>query len=331
RLCVAVETDADCGARLRIPDDEASPLRGQCLVWTSTNGTQHAETEAIVNALLSGDDPTDGGDEAAPPDLPADLTAACEDSVDNDGDGATDWPEDDGCASPRDDQEETEAGETDLMPPVRPDLDTTLAESNRAYCERVGATEDIGRLHRIARYVADRNGMEVGLDLSAADLSRKSYSHTVQHPPDQEWNGILDFSNGWTERMGLSVTVQCNASGATDLRSLLPPSIRTGTADARVRLASPEMVIWESGKVESAAIDLHFGGIGGYQNATVRYFTPGLRYIVTVEASSSARGAAFRMQTPEGWRRVGTPVAIPVQTVPPALVLARRGAGMTGT
>ena len=327
QLCLDVVADSECPSGLRIAQDSGSPMAGQCLVWTSADGAQYTETQQIADVIIAGGDPSpnpDGPGDGTIPDLPDHLIAACEDGADNDGDGAADYPADDGCASPKDDQEETEDGETNTMPVVL-QIDEELMETNREYCERAGATEDIGRMQTVFRYIASNNGMEA--TLGQGDF-RKAYSRSESHPADQEWGGIIDFSSGWGENMGLTVTVQCNLGGETDLRGDLPQGLLDGSDDFRLHIASPEMIVWESSKVRGEIVDLHYGSEAGYSDATAVFLTPGLHYVVTIEASSNAGGHAWRTMTPEGWRRVAAGVGIPVQNFPPAIGLVSNGTGL---
>ncbi|MEM1055324.1 MAG: hypothetical protein AAGI52_07345 [Bacteroidota bacterium] len=270
---------------------------------------------------------------------PAHLTPACMDGIDNDGDGATDYPEA-GCTSPFDHEETPEAGEGDTFQAFDGQVrDGALQMASLQYCnapenrERFAADKRaiLNYWHRQAltnALVPDYDYLgtpQTGMDslFSRMGDEGRTFSFSDRHPVDREWNGEVDFAFGWGRGQWLEVKVVCNFGGVTDIRSYGSLGARGAEGGDqrkswgpfnperyRMQVGDPDVRVTEFGRLNSSYLRSFRATPVFYGSAEVAYLTPDKRYIVLVNTRADSGGNAARMNTPDGWRMVNASVSI---------------------
>ncbi|MEL6614406.1 MAG: hypothetical protein AAFQ43_01635 [Bacteroidota bacterium] len=314
-----------------------------CAEWTNRDGADAPRAEAALASLREGrltvtTDPTDLP--AGFGTYPAHLTPECMDGVDNDGDGATDYPEA-GCTSPFDHEEAPEAGEGETFQFFKgPAIDGGLMRTSQLYCnapenrERFAADRlailDYWHLQALQNdlvpvydYLAEGDDTEFGDFMASVGERGREYRFSSRHPVEREWNGQVDFAFGWGRGQSMEVSVACNYSGISDIRSW--GGLGTRGAEGgdqrkswgpfepekyRMQVGDPDVRVTEFRRLDSSYLRGFRPSPLFYGSAEVSYFTPNRHYIVTVKTRSGSGGYAARMNTPDGFRMVAAPVSI---------------------
>ncbi|HIG74165.1 MAG TPA: hypothetical protein EYQ24_06215 [Bacteroidetes bacterium] len=335
--CYGAAVDASCEGTGVFLQNEGTAA---CAAWTNREGADAARAEANLTRLRAGElnvvtDPADLPDGFGT--YPAHLTPACMDGIDNDGDGATDYPEA-GCTSPFDHEETPEDGEGEAFQFFSgPQIDSSVQMAALQHCrdrEQVAADRrailDYWHLqalqnHLIPTYDYLATGPGTAMDSAFVRLggSGREFGFNSRHPVDREWNGQVDFAFGWGRGQHLEVGVVCNVSGLVDVRSFGGLGARGaeggdqrhswGPFDPekyRMQAGDPDVRVTEFNRLTSSYLDGFRPAPIFYGSAEVAYLTPDRHYLVTVKTRANSGGYAARMNTPDGFRMVAAPVSI---------------------
>ena len=373
-VCVTVDADCDAGVSLNggscllrqmlaadaSCDGTGVSMSGTCLAFTEPDAPEAASARAALARAIqpepAGPDPpgtaliTDVAD--LPPgfgQLPAHLTPACMDGLDNDRQSDVDYPES-GCSSMYDHEETPEAGEGEHERAFdRVVIDSDVQRANLLFAQgdresvfaESRAIQDHWYRHAISNglipdhnYFASSDPDDLTAALSRLGDQKRTYSWSDRHPVEREWNGQVDFAFGWGRAQSMEVNVILNAMGLVDVRSwggsVANPTWGPFDGETeRVHVSDPDVRVHEYNRLRSSYLDRFRPAPPFFLDAEVVYLTPDLRYIVQVKTRSNSGGTAARMSTPEGWRMVGAPISIGPWNICTSGELTQPASGLT--